>query len=79
MGQESPGIEVTSARPFLRWDRPAYRNYAIEHYGNYPNHTAPYRDAPRTFYGPIGNELITGYDLYSWNETGEAGISATSS
>ena len=61
--------QVTSARPYLRWERPPYRNYALSDYRNYPNHTVPYTDEPRTFYGPLGAELITGYDLYTWNET----------
>ncbi len=61
--------EIVSARPFLRWERPGYRNFALRHYVNYPNHTIPYEDAPRSYYGPLGDYLITGYDLYSWEET----------
>ena len=59
--------EVVSAPPFLRRERPAYANYALQNYVNYPNHTAPYLDTPRAFYGQ-GNYLVTGYPLYEWNE-----------
>ena len=61
--------EILPARPFLRWERSGYRNFALSHYVNYPNHTIPYEDSPRAYYGPMGDFLITGYDLYSWNET----------
>ena len=61
--------QVTSVRTFLRWERPIYRNYALNNFSNYPNHTLPYQDAPHTFFGPQGTELITGYDLYFWTES----------
>ena len=65
--------ETTSARPYLRWDRPEYRSFALQPYSNYPNHSVPYEDAPRAVYGPMGNYLTTGYDLYSWSETRQPG------
>ena len=67
--QERPADEVVSARSFLRWDRPAYRNHAFDHFVNYPNHTFPFDDTPRSHYGLLGDFLIRGYDLYSWKET----------
>ena len=67
--QESRLAEIERAGPFLRWDRPGYRNYALIHFQNYPNHYAPHDDTPLSFLGPLGNELITGYDLYAWRET----------
>ena len=60
--------EVESTRAFLRWERPSYRNLAFDPFHNYPNHSAPYIDSPRVFYGPLGNRLINGYDLYFWKE-----------
>ena len=56
------------SRPFLRWERPAYQNYAIGHFQNYENHNFPYDDSRRTIYGPMGDYLVNGYDLYSWEE-----------
>ena len=61
--------EVKPRRTFLRWERPAYRNFALSNFSNYPNHSVPYQDAPRTFYGPLGTELTTGYDLFFWTES----------
>ena len=61
--------KVLESRPFLRWERPAYRNYALRTYANYPDHTFPYADSPRTYYGPLGDYLTSGFDLYRWNET----------
>ena len=46
--------EIYESRPFLRWERPQYQNFAIDHFGNYPNHWAPYDDARRSIYGPMG-------------------------
>ena len=60
--------EVVSAKPFLRWEGQAYRNYALKQFGNYPNHTTPYTDTPRSRYDFMGNFLMTGYDLYEWLE-----------
>ncbi len=60
--------EVVSAQPFLRWEGQVYRNYALKHFTNYPNHTTPYTDTPRSRYDFMGNFLMTGYDLYEWQE-----------
>ena len=49
-------------------DRPFYRNFAFENYVNYPDHSSPYTDRPRSYYGSMGDFLITGYELYSWQE-----------
>ena len=68
-GQESRVEQVTTPRSYLRWDPPVYRNYALNNFTNYPNHSLPYQDAPHTFYGPLGTELITGYDLFFWTES----------
>ena len=68
-GQKQPLEQTVAPRPFLRWERPAYRNFALNNYVNYPDHTIPYADAPRAYYGPMGNYLITGYPIYAWEET----------
>ena len=60
--------QTYDSRLFLRWERPAYQNYAIDHFQNYENHTVPYDDNRRTIYGPMGDYLVSGYDLYSWEE-----------
>ena len=68
-GQKLPLEQTVAPRPFLRWERPAYRNFALNNYANYPDHTIPYADAPRAYYGPMGNYLISGYPIYAWEET----------
>ena len=68
-GGQSRVKEVAPGRTSLRWERPAYRNYALSNFTNYPNHAFPHHDAPHTFYGPLGTELITGYDLFFWTES----------
>ena len=60
--------EVESRRAFLKQDRPAYTNYSYERYTNYPDHSPPYADHPRAYYGSMGNYLITGYELWGWQE-----------
>jgi hypothetical protein len=64
----SGSTETYESRPFLRWERPTYQNYAIDHFQNYDNHVFPYDDSRRTIYGPMGDYLVSGYDLYSWEE-----------
>ena len=58
----------------LKRDGPRYRDYAHQPFSNYANHTFPYEDAPRTYYGPLGNKLITGYDFYTWVEQRMPGL-----
>lgn len=65
----SGAAEFYSTRPFLHSKRPAYQNYALTSFTNYPAHSWPYDEAPRTYYGFMGNRLTTGYDLYKWEET----------
>ena len=73
--QGSP--DLTSARPYLRWDRQTYRNYALEHFSYPPYHSwsgrRPFVEAPQAYYGPMGDYLITGYDLYNWHERRQPG------
>ena len=74
-----PLEEVDRSRPYLRLQRPSYDNYALVHYENYPNHTFPYRDIPKARYDALGNQLITGYDLYDWRELRTGGLKYGSS
>ena len=66
--------EVVSARPLLRGERVPYRNFALQQYENYPNHTSPYTDTPTGRYDSFGNFLMTGYDLYKWEENRAPGL-----
>ena len=70
--QDLSNNEVTRPRPYLRIDRPAYRNYAWQNLQNYPTHFFPYTDFARRFYDPLGNLLLTGYNAYIWEETRSA-------
>ena len=78
-GSESFVNEVDQPRPYLRLQRPAYDNYALNHYENYLNHTFPYRDIPKARVDPLGNHLMTGYDLYRWDEIRTGGLKYGSS
>ncbi len=78
-GVEIPLNEVDQSRPYLRLQRTAYDNYAINHYENYLNHTFPYWDIPKAHVDPLGNHLMTGYDLYGWDEVRTGGLKYGSS
>ena len=75
--EERPRLEIPQVldhQPFLRWERPAYRNYAFHPYTNYPNHASPYADTPRSYYSSLGDYLSTGYDLFTWTERRMPGL-----
>ena len=73
-------LEVVGDRPFLRYERPPYRNFAFNHFTQYPDHTWGARtvggqigvsvgiDRQQALYDPLGNYLANGFDLYSWIE-----------
>ncbi len=73
--------EITPQRLMIRRDAISYQNYAINHFVNYANHTRPIvlalRDNyhPREFYGPLGNELLTGFEFLNWQELRQPGLS----
>ncbi len=52
-------------RDFLFRSIPEYNNYAFDDY-TLPELTSYYR---RNYYGPMGDFLINGYELYEWRET----------
>ena len=72
--------ENTDLRLTLRYPRPGYRNYAINLYENYPDHSWNARvsgpqigiaegvERPQAFLDLMGNHITTGYDLYTWVE-----------
>ena len=65
-----PGPQQTlPSSPLLRQTPRSYGNYAIDLYANYPNHSFPYAETRKAFYGPTGNYLATRYNLFSWSET----------
>ena len=82
--EEAPRLappEVLGPRPFLRYERPSYRNFAFDLYTNYADHTWGQRQPgratrldmseisrPQALWGPLGDYLATGYDLFTWIE-----------
>ena len=65
--------QVSTPNLLLQRQLPAYRNFALRPYRNYPDHSAPYTDHPQAYYGSLGNHLITGYEIYNWHETRQPG------
>ena len=70
-------LEATlSSNWLLRRPVRSYQNYSFDLYSNYQNHKLPQPEGsgadeifyPRSFYDGIGNQLMTGYDLFSWHE-----------
>ena len=73
--ERRPGLsEFLPLRPFLRQERPSYHNYAFLPYSQYPDHAFPYQDNLRIHHDAMGNYLLTGYDLYRWEETRSPGL-----
>ena len=66
--------ELISSRHFLRHQAPPYRNFALEPFTHYPNHSFPYAHRAQSFYGPLGDYLTSGYSLFSWNERRRPGL-----
>ncbi len=67
--RRSQNEEIITQRLMIRRNAITYQNYAINNFTNYANHTFPFDDTPRAIYGPLGDFLLNGYDLYSWKET----------
>ena len=73
--------EIFDSRPFLRIERPPYRNYAFDLYEHRKDHTFPwdldenvgFQNRPQAFYSGMGDFMITGYDLFDWRETRRPG------
>lgn len=76
--------ETPERRFGIRYPRPEYRNYAFNHYENYPDHSWKTRqigsqhgialgvDRPQAKIDLMGNHLTTGYDLFTWVERRQA-------
>ena len=73
--------EVGQHRPFLRYERPSYRNFAFDPFTNYEAHTWSARRAgiatrlnssevvqSQALWSPLGDYVTTGYDLFTWIE-----------
>ncbi len=76
-GQKESGLglsEIESGRLSLKKQRPVYQNYSFKQYTNYPNHSTPYADHPVAFFGSLGSYLLTGYELWHWEEHRTAGL-----
>ncbi len=81
-GQELSLNQETQQRLLLRRERPSYQNYAFDHYAHYPDHTwsrgssnarqgiGPER--PQALWSPLGDYVMTGYDLFFWTERRQA-------
>ena len=75
VGAEDPHLgfaQDVSGRSFLYRSDPSYLNYGFEDY-TLPEFT---RFSRRNYYGPLGNFLIQGYDVYEWRETRSSTTSA---
>ena len=59
---------VIRNRPLMMNPWRAYESYAFKDYKNYDNFFYPYTSSQRGYYGPLGNFLINGYEVYKWTE-----------
>ena len=78
LAEPSSNLELFQVQPrsfYLRQERPTYRNFVTQPFLNYRYEEPPYDDVPRTYYGPLGNKLIHGYDFYTWRELRMPGLS----
>ena len=76
--EPSSRVKLSQVQPrsfYLRQERPTYRNFVTQPFLNYRYEEPPYDDVPRTYYGPLGNRLIHGYDFYTWRELRMPGLS----
>ena len=73
--------QMEEARPFLRRERPSYRNFVFDPFTHYADHTWGQRRAgiatrmnmreierAHALWSPLGDYVTTGYDLYTWIE-----------
>ena len=73
--------EVFDSQPFLRQERPSYRNFAFEPYSHQEEHAFPwnrdndigFQNRPRAFYSRFGDYVTTGFDMFSWEEKRQPG------
>ena len=64
-----PAVEdVLPSQVFLARGGGIYNNYALQDY-EYSDAALVQPDLRRNRYGPLGNFLIDGYDIYEWRET----------
>ena len=72
--------QTVTPRPYLRFERPAYRNFAVGRFENYSEQYWPVRTSgsqlgiadgpsrPQALWSPLGDYQVIGYDLFSWIE-----------
>ena len=60
--------QVYPARPLLLEPGPTFATYAHDPFTNYDDSAFPYTSSRRSFYGPLGDRLISGFDVVSWEE-----------
>ena len=60
--------QIPPSRLALRMPTRLYANYAHRRYVNYRDHTTPYSDHPSVYFSALGNQLISGYEIFSWRE-----------
>ncbi|MDE2810509.1 MAG: hypothetical protein OXN90_19010 [Gemmatimonadota bacterium] len=58
--------------PFLLDSGPAFASYAHTPFTNYDDAVPPYTSSRRTYYGPLGDRLISGFDVAWWQENRSA-------
>lgn len=61
--------QVYPVHPFLGRRLPGFTSYAMSPHTNYEDFEFPYTTSRRTFYGPLGDRLLSGYDVASWRES----------
>ena len=60
--------QVYPARLLLLDPAPTFTTYAHNPFTNYGDSDFPYTSSRRTFYGPLGDRLISGFDVVWWEE-----------
>ncbi len=73
--------QMEEVRPFLRRERPPYRNFVFNPFTHYADHTWGQRrsgiatrlnmrevERAHALWSPLGDYVTTGYDLYTWVE-----------
>ena len=60
--------QVYPSHPFLGRRLSGFTSYAMSPYTNYEDFEFPYTTSRRTFFGPLGDRLLSGYDVVSWRE-----------
>ena len=60
--------QIYPTHPLLLTLSPRFSTYAHHPFANYDDASFPYTSSRRTFYGPLGDRLISGFDVVQWQE-----------